>query len=148
MRFRICRKAAVLCTSPRVLRPLCLGERRIGCWFLTRLSEPGSTQNVFVGLPASGTAPRNFTGWAPPPRTSPVVSRGAPATPDSPGNSDCRKHVKNNSRQAPAKGGQALATRFNWNGGGWGGGFFDWAGTALIGDRQNPCDGLEQRDRD
>jgi hypothetical protein len=48
-----------------------------------------------------------FPGEAPaPPDTPGFCTGGAPAPPDPPGNSDCRKHVKMNSRQTQAKRGQ------------------------------------------
>ncbi len=55
--------------------------------------------------------PRLFPGGAPAPPDLPCVSRmGLPPPRTPPGNSDCRKHVKNKCPPNPGQGGQCMAT--------------------------------------
>ena len=77
----------------------------LNCTHYTSSPHPRPTD--WDQAPAPPGPPRLFPGEAPaPPDTPGFCTGGAPAPPDPPGNSDCRKHVKMNSRQTQAKRGQ------------------------------------------
>ena len=115
------------CTVPQYFYPL-VGSRKVAQGLMAlpwlfivpsgacrpipgRPPPPGPPVFVPGVAPAPLDHPGYFPGGLPPPPDLPCVSRmGLPPPRTPPGNSDCRKHVKNKCPPNPGQGGQCMAT--------------------------------------